>query len=125
VKKSFDLPLFFAIILNIMGEKRRHERVVINITGDMVASSHIDVIDISYGGALIEYDKRLDIGKKLKFAITIDDRTVMLNGSVVRSSIVRSSTNATGESSPVYQAGVEFNKELTKNEKEILSVYFD
>ena len=115
----------FLLSYRTMEEKRRHERVAINITGDLVTSSHINVIDISLGGALIEYDKRLDIGKKLKFAITRDDRTVMLNGNVVRSSIVRSGTNAKGESSPIYQAGVEFSKELTELEKDILSDFVE
>lgn len=107
-----------------MEEKRKYERVTINITGDLVASSRVKVIDISIGGALLEYDKRLDIGKKLKFAITVDTHTLMLESSVVRSTIVRSEVNARGETSPIYQAGVVFKKELSAQEQEILSEFF-
>jgi hypothetical protein len=100
--------------------ERKHQRVSINVTGDMVLSSCIDVINISLGGAMVECDQRLDLGKTLKILVTLDDKKLLLEGSVIHSSIVRSDVNKKGESVPIYKAGIRFDHDLTGEEKKII-----
>ena len=101
-------------------QERKHDRLTINVTGDLVAATCIDVINISLGGALIESDKRLDIGKTLKFLVCLDDKKLLLTGRVIHSSIIRSDKNRKGESVPIYKAGIKFNEELTGEDKGII-----
>lgn len=94
-----------------------------DIIGDVVFSSPIKVINISIKGALVEHNERLNINKKLQISINIEGVPLILKGIIVRSSIVRLEENKRGESQPIYQAGLEFDAELTKQEKQILSRY--
>jgi len=104
-----------------MPEKREHKRITLDILGDIVFSSPIRIINISAKGALVEHSKRLDINKKMKIAVSVEGTPLILKGIIVRSSIVRLEKNKRGESQPVYQAGLEFDEELTEQEKAILS----
>lgn len=100
---------------------RKHNRVTVNVTGDVVSSTCIDVINISLGGAMVESDRRMDIGKSLKFLLSLDDRKLVLTGKVIHASIVRSQENKRGESVPIYKAGIKFDRELTGEEKDIIN----
>jgi len=99
---------------------RKHDRVTINVTGDVVSATCIDVINVSLGGAMIESDRRMDIGKTLKFLVCLDDKKVVLTGKVIHSSIVRSQVNKQGDSVPIYKAGIKFEQELTGEDREII-----
>jgi len=101
-------------------QERKHDRVSINVTGDLVSATSLEVINISLGGAMIESDTRLDIGKTLKFLVCLDDRKLLLTGRVIHSSIIRSDENKRGEAVPIYKAGIKFNEELTGEEREII-----
>lgn len=94
-----------------MEDKRRHKRLkldLVEMRGEMSLAHHVDIIDISLGGASLKADRRLNIGKEIVLKLSDKECSVELKGVVVRSELSGIEETAGGEQTSLYTAGVMF-----------------
>jgi c-di-GMP-binding flagellar brake protein YcgR len=102
-------------------QKRRHKRYhVEGIHGNMLFASEVNILNLSLGGAAIEADKRLNIGREYTLKLEHKGKTISVRGLVVWSVISRNKRTEQGESIPIYQAGLQFIDVLNEKSKELL-----
>jgi hypothetical protein len=94
-----------------MDDKRRHKRLkldLVEMRGEMSLAHHVDIIDISLGGASLKADRRLNIGKEIALKLSDKECSVEIKGIVVRSELSGIEEAAAGERVSLYTAGVMF-----------------
>lgn len=102
-------------------ELRKHERYPLRgIQGSMLFASEVNVINLSLGGAAIEADKRLNIGKEYALKLETRSGVLSLKGVVVWSVISRSRRTESGSVVPVYLAGLKFTDIFSEKAKDLL-----
>jgi hypothetical protein len=101
-----------------MQERRCHKRYKLdekNIQGEIPSADHVKILNISLSGALIESHKRLDIGNRYILRLECDDSILILEGLVMRSTLVKSNKDSKGNLIPIYTAGILF-RDLSNEE---------
>lgn len=104
-----------------MEEKRHFKRYELKeVTGCLLYTMDIKVLDMSVQGMKVESSRRLDVGRKYSIKIGQGNDLVKLIGSVVWCTLLRTRSTVVGEFIPVYQAGVEFDGMLSEKAGELL-----
>jgi hypothetical protein len=94
-----------------MDDKRRHKRLkldLVEMRGEMSLAHHVEIIDISLGGASLKADRRLNIGKEIVLKLSDKESSIELKGVVVRSELSGIEEASAGERVSLYTAGVMF-----------------
>ncbi len=94
-----------------MGDKRRYKRFkldLLNINGRMILANKVEIIDISFGGIALTTDRMLNIGRKYLIRLLDRDRSISVNGVVIRSELSGIAVKRSGERVPIYTAGLKF-----------------
>lgn len=101
-----------------MQEKRYHKRYTLdgmNIHGEIPSADNVKILNISLSGALLETDKRLDTGNRYILKLKCEDSTLILEGLVMRSTLIKSNKDSKGKFIPIYTAGILF-RDLSNEE---------
>jgi hypothetical protein len=132
--KSLQVENFFAIIKIIqqgitekdkkdnMEEKRRDKRFLVDImeiTGRMVLSTYVKILDISIGGISFKANRRLNMGSEYSLKMESKGGKLTVKGIIVRSSLSESIKDNLGNVVPVYAAGMQFTDTSEEKIKEI------
>lgn len=91
-------------------DKRRYKRYSMNgcgVEGNVLYPSDIKIIDMSVDGADIETKRRLELNKEYTLRLKYKDANLDLKGRVMWS-ILSHTEKKTGETIPIYKAGVRF-----------------
>jgi c-di-GMP-binding flagellar brake protein YcgR len=103
-------------------ERRTHKRYAVEgIRGNVHCLSDLKVIHISIDGAAIETTNRLEVNREYRFRIDYKDTPLNLNGFVTWSKLTRSEKRRSGESVPIYKAGVKFIGIMDKKAETLMS----
>ena len=90
-------------------ERRRHKRLVVNgIQRNALHSSNHKIINISAGGVAVETTKMLRINKEYNLKINYKGNLLRLRGFVVWAMRIREEKKESGNTVPVYKAGITF-----------------
>lgn len=101
-----------------MQEKRYHKRYTLdsmNIRGEIPSSDNVKILNISLSGALIETYKRLDTGNRYILKLECEDTILVLEGLVMRSTLIKRNKDSKGNLIPIYNAGILF-RDLSNEE---------
>jgi len=94
-------------------DRRRHKRfkvVARGIKGEMMFAKDMEIIDISVGGILLKADKKLNPGSEHILKLKHKDKVISVKTSVVWSFLSEIQKNPSGDSIPMYTAGMQFKK---------------
>ncbi len=95
-----------------MQNKRRHRRYRLDsmeINGMMNLVDKVEILDISLGGASLKTDKKLEIGKEYQIKLGDGEKTIDVQGVIVRSEFCGNEERPNGEKVPLYAAGMKFD----------------
>jgi len=101
----------------MMQEKRRHRRLrsdPMEVRGKMISTHQIKIIDISFGGAALKADRRLNIGREYLLKLEEKGIALYVKALVVRSQLVEIEFRDNGESASIYAVGVMFRDIATQ-----------
>jgi hypothetical protein len=101
-----------------MQERRSHKRYTLdgmNIQKELPAADNIKILNISLSGALLESHKRLDTGNRYILKLECEDSILVLEGLVMRSTLIKSNKDSKGNIKPIYSAGILF-RDLSNDE---------
>ena len=101
-----------------MQERRYYTRYTLNlmnIHGEIPSTDNVKILNISLSGALLESEKRLDTGNRYILKLEGEDNIIVLEGLVMRSSLVKSSKDSKGNLIPIYTTGI-FFRDLSNEE---------
>lgn len=110
-----------------MKENRRHERFELNcleVDGTVIFTNAVTVIDISIDGISLETNKLLNIGTAYTLKLKGRNKAVYLRGTVVWSSLSRSSHGSGENILPVYRVGLHF-KDMPSEKKTELQNFIE
>ncbi len=90
-------------------ERRKYTRKEVrgNVRGRIILIENLEVIDLSLSGIRFNCFKRVNPNSKLKIMIQLDDISVILKGTVVRSTL--KNINIEGEPLSVYEVAMTFH----------------
>lgn len=104
-------------------EKRRHRRYTVEgVRGSLRLSMDATILNLSVDGMALETNSWLSVGRKYSFKLRRnggDD--ILLGGEVVWCNLVRTARDASGETLPVYRAGIKFDDVLSETAREVRS----
>ncbi|MFN3479637.1 MAG: PilZ domain-containing protein, partial [Thermodesulfovibrionales bacterium] len=106
-----------------MQERRSHKRYTVdnlNIRGNILFISDIEIVNISLNGIAIRCDRRIDLNRRYNLNLSYEGKKISLNGHVVWSMITGSRLNSIGEMVPIYTAGIEFVDVLSEKMSELV-----
>lgn len=104
-------------------EKRRHRRYdVEGVKGRLRMSMDATILNLSVDGMALETHSWLSVGRKYSFKLRRDEHgDIPLTGEVVWCNLVRTARDESGETLPVYRAGVKFDDVLSDTAQEVRS----
>jgi Tfp pilus assembly protein PilZ len=101
--------------------KRRNKRYdVQNVSGSLIFTIDVNVINMSLDGMAVESSKRLNVGRVYSLKIVHNDKKIRLTGNVVWCVLTRSDSSGDGAVVPVYKAGLEFEDVISDRAKELV-----
>jgi hypothetical protein len=104
-----------------MDDKRRHPRFTVEgLSGTMMFTTPVEVVNMSMGGAAVRADMRLNIGREYVLRLEHDSAVAHVKGVVVWSTISGIRRNEQGESVSQYSAGLRFKDVLTDQLSEVI-----
>lgn len=106
-----------------MEERRAHKRYTIdnlNVRGNIIFVSDIEIVNISLNGIAIRCDRRIEPNREYTLNLNYEGREINIKGRVVWSMITGSSLNPMGELAPIYTAGIEFVDVLSEKMEELI-----
>ena len=92
-------------------KSRRH--AVEGISGNVLYTSALEVLNISIDGAAIETSRRLELNREYTFKIKRGRACLDLRGLIVWATLVSKTDKETGTIMPVYRVGVRFTDTLS------------
>ena len=99
------------ILLINMKEKRRYKRFLIegmDVQCRMFFTTEVKILDISFGGAALSLNKRLNMGEKYTLKIESENNTISLEGVVVWENMTSLTREVKGKKFPIYEVGIKF-----------------
>ncbi|MFN3395447.1 MAG: PilZ domain-containing protein [Thermodesulfovibrionales bacterium] len=106
-----------------MQERRSHKRYTVdnlNIRGNILFISDIEIVNISLNGIAIRCDRRIDLNREYTLNLSYEGKELGIKGRVVWSMITGSRVNSRGEIAPIYTAGIEFIDVLSPKLSELV-----
>lgn len=105
-----------------MNDGRRHRRYEVDgLSGNVLYTSDIEVLNISVDGAAIETKRRLELNREYTFKIKHKDEFLSLRGRIVWAVLVSRVKKDSEDIVPVYRAGVKFVDTLSAKADALLS----
>ncbi|NWF76944.1 MAG: PilZ domain-containing protein [Nitrospirae bacterium] len=102
-------------------EGRRQQRYdVEGVTGNILYTSDLEVINISIDGAAIETTKRLDLNREYTFKVQLKDKNLNLRGRVVWAVLISKEKKGSKTLIPVYRAGIKFTDTLSEKANQLI-----
>jgi hypothetical protein len=90
-------------------EQRRNRRYIVNgISGNVLYTSDVDVINISIEGTAIETKKRLELNREYVFKIKYQETFLNIKGRVAWATLISKEDKETNTSIPIYRVGIKF-----------------
>ncbi len=106
------------------GENREHRKynryAVKNMGGKILYSTDLKFINISMDGAAIETTQRLIIGRVYSLNLKFGDNNVTMKGRVAWSNLSYSRIQKSGDVSPVYKTGIQFQNILNESSMNLI-----
>ena len=97
-------------------EKRKNKRhAVEGVSGNVLYTSDLEVLNISIDGAAIETSKRLELNRTYTFKINHRGACLNLRGRIVWATLVSKVNKATGTITPGYRVGIRFTDTQSEN----------
>lgn len=104
-----------------MDNRRRAARFTVeSLTGTMVTTSPVDIVNMSIGGVAFSVDKRLRVGDEYTLKLEVEGKVVTFKGTVAWSVLSEVETGPGGESVPMYSAGMKFGGVLSQETEGLL-----
>ena len=104
-----------------MQDKRRHHRTAVEgVYGNVFSASKAEIINMSLGGAAIQVDTNLKIGKEYNIRLEGKNKHIEIKGIAVWSVLSESQKGPHGDVIPIYHAGIEFTDVLTNRTAELI-----
>lgn len=104
-----------------MQDKRQHKRVTVEgVYGSVLFASKAEITNISLGGAAIQVDVNLKIGREYNIRLEGKNKHIEIKGIAVWSVLSQSQKGAHGDVIPIYHAGIEFTDVLTNKTAELV-----
>lgn len=97
----------------MMMEKRRYKRFsldLLEINGKLNLANNVEIIDMSFGGAALKVDRRLNIGNELLFTLKDKENSIDVQGRVVRCNLKAIEKRFNGGKVTIYTAGMRFKE---------------
>ena len=97
----------------MMMEKRRHKRFsldLLEINGKLNLANNVEIIDMSFGGAALKVDRRLNIGNELLFTLKDKEHSIDVQSMVVRCNLKAIEKRFNGGKVTIYTAGMRFKE---------------
>lgn len=97
-----------------MQDKRQYKRVTVEgVYGSVLFASKAEITNISLGGAAIQVDVNLKIGREYNIRLEGKNNHIEIKGITVWSVLSESQKGPHGDVIPIYHAGIEFTDVLT------------
>ncbi len=106
-------------------DRRQHPRftvVVGKATGRVTSVHDASLVDISFGGVLIEHSQVVRPGTSSSLDLDLDGRRLRFRCSVIRSVVNRIELQPDGEQALIYHTGLEF-LDLSEETRQVISDY--
>lgn len=104
-----------------MKEARRHRRVKVEgVHGNLLFASDAEIINISLGGAAMNLNVNLRLGREYTISLTGKNSTIKLKGVVVWSVLKGSQKGTRSDVIPIYNVGIEFKDVLSNQTLELI-----
>lgn len=106
-----------------MQERRANNRYTVdnlNIRGNILFVSEIEIVNISLNGIAIRCDRRIEPNREYTLNLSYEEKEIAIKGRVVWSMITGSRLNPKGESVLIYTAGIEFIDILSEKMSELM-----
>jgi Tfp pilus assembly protein PilZ len=88
-------------------DSRRAPRFTVeNLPGRAVTSSEVEIVNMSLGGVAFRVERHLRIGEPYTLKLELGDQVVAVTGEVVWCLLTELRKEASGETTPVYSAGM-------------------
>ncbi|MFQ5656587.1 MAG: PilZ domain-containing protein [Candidatus Methylomirabilales bacterium] len=102
-------------------ERRKHQRFVVGARtkGRIRAGDEVSLVNISFGGAMVEHAGAAQPGTMSSLDLELQNRTLSLRCRVVWSMVVRQEPDLDGEEVTIYRTGLEFLDALEENRQVI------
>ena len=102
-------------------DKRKNKRYAVGgVSGNVLYTSDLEVLNISIDGAAIETSKRLELNREYTFKIKHAGSFLNLRGRVVWATLVSKTNKSTGGITPVYRVGIRFTDTLSQKADTLL-----
>ena len=97
-------------------DKRKNKRYAVEeVSGNVLYTSVLEVLNISIDGAAIETSKRLELNREYTFKINHSGSCLNLRGRIVWATLVSKVNRTTGTITPGYRVGIRFTDTLSEN----------
>ncbi|GBD99842.1 PilZ domain protein [bacterium BMS3Abin07] len=104
-----------------ISDKRRHRRYdVRDVSGSLLFTIDVNVMNMSLDGMAVESRKRLDVGRKYLLKIVHNDKKLKLSANVVWCNLIKSVKTDQGAIEPIYRAGLEFEDVISDTAKDLI-----
>jgi hypothetical protein len=102
-------------------EYKRFSVDFMKINGKMMFESTVDIIDISLGGISLQVDRALKIGVAYLLRIEAYNHAILLDGTVIWSTLGGSFKTVEGGVVPLYSVGMRFNNLTSEKNDELMN----
>jgi c-di-GMP-binding flagellar brake protein YcgR len=104
-----------------MGEKRRSPRYAVqNVEGTLLFNTEARIANLSLTGMAVETGSALRVGRDYALTLRHGSDALRLTGVVAWCKLARTRRTASGESAPVYEAGMRFDGMLSERAEQLL-----
>jgi hypothetical protein len=101
-------------------EKRSHARLPVeDVSGGFRFSTNAKIVNLSLDGMSLETSDYLQVGRSYSLRLTHEEEELSLGGSVVWCRMVGTTRTESGDSIPVYSAGLQFENLLKGTAREV------
>ena len=111
ITKASGMEHFTSLHQESINERRRYKRFTVDnddITGKILFTKYVRIVNISVGGVLLKTDRNLNINKTYLLRMEDPEQIIPVKGIILRSRLSETYKNPLGDIIPVYAAGMQF-----------------
>ena len=102
-------------------ERRSYPRYAVRgVDGTLLLVAKAEVLDMSVGGMAVSTSTSLRIGRRYSFKLSSGHSELQLTGTVVWCRLVRTQKLPSGDTEPIYEAGMRFESVLSEKARELI-----
>lgn len=102
------------------GRRRAKRHEVKDVFGSLLFRVRVTVANVSLTGMAVETSERLRVGRSYQIRLTDGDRGIDVDGEVKWCRMTKAQKVSSGDSSPVYRAGIAFDEVLSSRAQNLL-----